>query len=490
MLFEPQEKECLTRKKGMNQGASFNIPPVLTVNYVSWAWRARRFQVFDIDPDCVTNINYAFANVKGDGEVIYGNIGMDLQYTGFTPWNDDVVCNKEKIMEEPPWEDNTKPIEIVPASEFGTLKASGKDSDRICTSNILQGNLGALFEYKRRNRHVKTFLVVGGYSWSKSFPIVCKDPQKIKRFVDSLMVILNDCGFDGVDIDWEYPGINSDGGEGDASDAIGYVSLVKELRKAITEQSLQETGEPAFSISISSPCTSWTLSKFPLKDLGPLVDHFNIMCYDLSGGWSDKTWHHAPLYGTKEHSDCIESAISYYTSQGIESKKMVVGVPMYGRTFGNTDGSLDSLFKGPGPVLSKDNPEPGTVCIMELSMKEPEFVHYPKHGASTTYKKEMATLISHDSPESIIQKAEYILEKGLGGAMVWESSQDYQNNQRCDFEDGSTGKTDDRKTSLVKILAKKLWNNRKAFGLRIQKNRLYYPKSRFINVFCAGNQRL
>lgn len=79
-------------------------------------------------------------------------------------------------------------------------------------------------------------------------------------------------GFDGVDLDWEYPAADDRGGV--ESDTANYVLLVQEMKSAFGSK---------YGLSMTLPTSYWYLQHFDLKGIQGSVDWFNLMAYDLHG---------------------------------------------------------------------------------------------------------------------------------------------------------------------------------------------------------------
>ena len=66
--------------------------------------------------------------------------------------------------------------------------------------------------------------------------------------------------------------------------------------------------------------------------LSEQLDFINVMTYDFHGAWDRVTGFNAPLKPkTSEHT--VKYAISYWIQLGADSRELVMGILLYGRTF-------------------------------------------------------------------------------------------------------------------------------------------------------------
>lgn len=96
-------------------------------------------------------------------------------------------------------------------------------------------------------------------------------------FFSSLVHFMSTYGFDGVDIDWEYPVAPERSGK--EADFANYVSFLKKLRDALG------SGGHNYGLTITLPSSYWYMQNFDIKSIEPIVDWFNVMTYDLHGTW-------------------------------------------------------------------------------------------------------------------------------------------------------------------------------------------------------------
>ncbi|KAL1921041.1 uncharacterized protein VTP21DRAFT_11676 [Calcarisporiella thermophila] len=371
--------------------------------YVSWAIYDRKYNVKDMDPTKLSHVLYGFANLNETGSVVLAD-----------PWAD-----VEKHIDNEPW---------------------------TATPN-LYGNFRQLLLMKQKHRHVKVSLSIGGWSFSKNFAEVARDEQKRRQMVETSMRLVNDLGLDGIDIDWEFPN--------NSEDAENFVKLLHDFRTALTEDAERKGDSIPYLLTAAMPCSEDKYNLLKLEHMAHYVDHFYLMAYDYAGSWSARSGHQANLYGGEINTDkCVRD----YIARGVPGRKIVLGLPMYGRSFENTAGpgsSYNGVGKGtwePGSYDYKQLPLPGAQEHVDLEMV-----------ASYSYDPAKKEMVTYDNPEVAQIKAEYVRRMGLGGCMFWELSAD----------NSSSGR------SLLHTVYETLGG---ANSLDNSPNRLIYPDSTYENV--------
>lgn len=315
------------------------------------------------------------------------------------------------------------------------------------------GCVGSLYELKKKNRNLKLLLSIGGWTYSQAgkFKNPASTDSSRQAFANSAVQIMADWGMDGIDIDWEYP-VNKEEGK-------NFVLLLRACRMALDNYAKKHKQSYHYELTVAASAGSSHYNLQDLKAMDAYLDAWHLMTYDYAGTWDTTTGHQANVFkdpnnkaATKFDSD---SAIRDYISRGIAPNKIVFGLPLYGRAFGNAQG-LGKSYSGPGkgPLeagmwLYKDLPRPGAKSYFDKRV-----------GATHSFDSSTRELVSFDGPKSANFKAQYIIKKGLGGSFFWDASGDKKGDQ-----------------SLVQILAK----NFEGKLLRKQ-NMLSYPQSQWDNI--------
>ncbi len=246
----------------------------------------------------------------------------------------------------------------------------------------------------------KVSVALGGWGNCTGFAPVTADPKLRKKFIKNVLDYCKKNGYDGVDIDWEFPE--------NPTERDNLTVFVRELRKAAGKK---------FLLTMAVSAGTWSADHNDYAALKEYIDWFNDMTYDFHGSWTPRAGHNAPLYGYQES---VDTSIRFLIEkQGVPPEKVVLGLPFYGRSF--TTDRLYGLGSGGDAVhyrdVEKRIAEGGWIRMFDDVSQVPYIVN----DTNTTY-------IFYDDPESIIRKCEYAKKMNLRGVMIWALGSDETGN--------------------------------------------------------------
>ncbi|AWC27363.1 glycosyl hydrolase family 18 protein [Bacillus cytotoxicus] len=414
--------------------------------FPSWGIYGRNYQVADIDASKLTHLNYAFADICWNGR--HGNPSTHPDNPNKQTWpckessvplqNKDVPDGTLVLGE--PWADVNK--------SFPGSGTTWEDCDKYARC----GNFGELKRLKAKYPHLKTLISVGGWTWSNRFSDMAADEKTRKVFAESTVAFIREYGFDGVDLDWEYPGVETiPEGSYRPEDKQNFTLLLQDVRNALDKAS-SEDGK-SYLLTIASGASQRYADHTELKKISQIVDWINIMTYDFHGGWEATSNHNAALYKDPQDPAAdtkyyVDGAVEIYKNEGVPADKIVLGVPFYGRGWKScgkdNNGQYQPCTPGnDGKLASKgtwDDYSTGDTGIYDYGdlaanyVNKNGFVRYWNDNAKVPYlyNENTGTFISYDDNESMKHKTDYIKAKDLGGAMFWELSGDCRKSSKYD----------------------------------------------------------
>ncbi|KAJ3288373.1 hypothetical protein HDU79_004912 [Rhizoclosmatium sp. JEL0117] len=331
--------------------------------------------------------------------------------------------------------------------------------------------------------NMRTVISVGGWTGGSNFSSIAASPEYTVNFAKKLHTYLDTYGFDGVDLDWEFPG---GGGisclDSRADDAANFVKLLKALREELGNDRHISIAAGAYSGRYTAGDINYA------TEYAKYVSYFGLMTYDIYGSWNAYSDFNSPL-GAPGMGDPIEPAansgpqtiqtfVQGWLDRGVPACQLVTGIAFYGRSMSVLQqGDTNGLYQ---PCLSVFNAQPNTASPTPcdtvygdyLDAKPPcdtcgscgglsgQWMYYSLRGGfgrqtqaplvngprnvakgwdfeyfqyaesatvfAAKYRDYQNYFIAYDDPISVKAKAAWSYEAGLGGAMVWELSSDYQ----------------------------------------------------------------
>jgi chitinase len=377
--------------EGADAGAGSGGEAYRVVGYYFAPTVGRGFPVSAVDGARLTHLNYAFGNITPDGLAVLGNPCLDVG---------ECVGGRTDPNPEP------------------------------------GGNFAALRRLKERHPHLRAFISIGGWGWSEHFSDAAVSEAARGRFVESTLDVFiraHPGVFDGVDLDWEYPVA---GGRPEnrtrPEDRLNYTLLLEEFRRALDAQGRSDGRR--YELTIAAPAGPAHLANFEMQRLGEMLDFINVMTYDYHTAGRIAHFN-APLdaaAGDPTPHLHIRGTVDAFLSAGVPAHRLVLGVPFYGYGYGGVPAERDGLFQ-PAEVNGFEGPDTprrpwvGAVRFHQIAgaMAEGFVRHWdPDAAVPWLYHPGHRTWITYDDAESIQVKTDFVVERGLGGIMIWELSGD------------------------------------------------------------------
>ncbi|GAA2464816.1 glycoside hydrolase family 18 protein [Winogradskya humida] len=388
--------------------------------FTQWGIYGRDFPVAKVDKSGaaagLTHLNYAFGPVTAAG-----------------------VCDSAD-----PWADWQ-----VPFAADHSVDGVADTADQ-----PIAGNLHQLAELKAKHPGLRVLMSLGGWSGSAYFSDAALTDASRKKLVSSCVDLWlkgNLPGvaagaasgiFDGIDLDWEWPGsAGNDGNIIRPEDRTNFTLLAAEFRKQL--DALGRGTRKHYDLTAFLPAAPAKIDAgFEARKIFKYLDFGTVQGYDFHGSWEAVTNQQSALRvpaGAPDNPDfSIEVAINTWRSRGAPSDHLVLGIPYYGQGWTSTGG----LF-APGTGGAPGTFAVGTEDYKVLkTLPAAGFTVHRDWRAGHSWISDGTTFWTYDDPAQILQKTAYIRSQGLGGAMMWSL-------------DG-----DDEKASLTRTVAAGLWGPR------------------------------
>jgi chitinase len=413
--------------------------------FANWDRYARGYTVAQIPADRLNVLDYAFAKPAADGTCALTDAWSDYQ-----------------------------------APTPALTSVDGVADDTADPNQHLFGNFEQLAKLKAAHPGLRLVMSLGGWTGSTYFSDVAATAASRQAFVASCIGLLIDGNlptggwpaqaggpgaaaglFDGIDVDWEYPG--EDVGNGtrfSAADKHDATLLLQEFRRQLDAAGAANGRH--YLLTADLPAGNVNASMWELAQAARQLDWVNLMTFDFHGSWDQTTDFNSPLSldpreppvggGAIQATWSTAGTVAYYLLNGVPASKLVVAVPFYGKRYVGVPATNDGLFQ---PFTVQPSPFNDTPTFHELvdtgltdlnlNVVGPTALAAP-HGGSgaaqgingfTAHLDRLAgapwlynptldggTFVSFLDPRAIAERARLASLAHLRGLWAWEVSQD------------------------------------------------------------------
>ena len=415
---------------------------VIGAYFVEWGIYGRDFDVTNIPVDNLSHLLYGFIPICGPNEslkeVENGNSWRALQ----------TACG------------DSQDYEVVIHDPWAAVQ---KTLPGIDNNDPIRGTYAQLMALKQRNPDLKILPSVGGWTLSDPFYGFI-DKANRDTFVASMKQFLKTWKFyDGVDIDWEFPG--GDGANpnlGDpVNDGAAYVALMQELRAMLDE--LEQEGGRSYELTSAIGSGYDKIEDVDYAAAAQYMDYIFAMTYDFYGGWNNVTGHQTAVYcgshlstdecngtGVDDNGEprkgpayTMDHAAQLLLAQNVPPGKIVLGTAMYGRgwegVYPANATDMDNPMTAPGNgKLTGSNAqgvwEPGVIDYKGIKanmigaggtgINGFEVGYDEQAEAAYVWNRTSGKLITYDNPRSVKVKGQYVRQHNFAGLFGWEIDAD------------------------------------------------------------------
>jgi chitinase len=264
------------------------------------------------------------------------------------------------------------------------------------------------------NSNVKALLGISQATWlGKTNTLQDASLSNRAKLVANIMQVVNQYGYDGVDIDWEPFDEYANG--------VAFHYLASDLRDRLGSSVLTTTAIASAWGFWGDMHEYWTGSppRIQFRFTHEFFDRVNVMTYDLSGPWDPYSWFQSALYDADGVVWSVDLAVKRFTGVGVPAAKLGIGIPFYGWQW------TGAGITGPGQWWLTSVPARVQVGYNVLAPGITPQNYTFDSAAMVPYLSNPNSFITFEDPRSVAAKVSYAKSKGLGGWIMWHLGSDY-----------------------------------------------------------------
>lgn len=310
------------------------------------------------------------------------------------------------------------------------------DNEMKFPEDTLDLMLEALVGQKKNYPHLKVMIACGGWAGSGGFSEMARSAENRAKFVKSVVKFIRKYKLDGLDIDWEYPGLPGMGNPYIPEDKENFTALMCELREGLNSICKHQI------LTFAGAGWERAFDHIEIEKVMQCINYINVMSYDLAGGNDPYTSHHTNLglikmediAGTPAAAKMIEGGdstkpfstekiVSFLIDKGVDPAQIVIGSNFSGRAWQGVPPENNGLYQ-----LNRGRwrGRASYANIREAMEDKNGYVRYWDSIAKAPYLYSAmdSVFITYDDTMSVRLKTRYVIDNGLGGIMFWQLGAD------------------------------------------------------------------
>jgi chitinase len=258
---------------------------------------------------------------------------------------------------------------------------------------------------------VRVLISLGGWGWDKQFAAIVSKPEAEDRYVKSVMAMVDEYDYDGIDLDWEYPDT--------MEEIVGFDRLSRRFRRHLDALG-QQKGRHMFqtmAASANPPTLKWFSNELLLETM----DWVNVMTYDFAGDWTPYAGHHSPLFASSKQPGqprSTELSMNYLVERGMPANRLAVGLPLYGKGFAVSEPYASTKSAATGGRL----PQGGNYSNIAKLIQDQGWIRRWDDETKNpcAIAPDGSAVIGYDDAESISLKTQWAMKQGFRGVFFWQ----------------------------------------------------------------------
>ena len=263
------------------------------------------------------------------------------------------------------------------------------------------------------NPQCKLVLSVGGWTAGGFSEAAATEAGRL-LFAQTSAALLERYALDGLDIDWEYPCIDTAGIAASPDDKINFTQLLHSCRDVLDAMSGQRK-----MLTIAAGAGDYFIEHTQMAEVQKYLDYVQLMTYDMRGGYRHETGHHTNLFtDTQDPSPLsMASSVQSFKAAGVPAEKLVVGAAFYSRIWKGVPNINNGLHQEAETIGDYG---PGFDTLVESYINKNGYTRFFDEVAQAPWLFNGNTFLSYDDEASCRAKAAFLKKEGLTGIMFWE----------------------------------------------------------------------